>query len=74
MDQFRMEEEMARLVSEKEAVEAKNKGLERRLANLQADFVSLSLPGAVTLPSGILIGLGIGGEPVAPRDAAGSAF
>ncbi|KAH8149454.1 uncharacterized protein LAJ45_06534 [Morchella importuna] len=38
MDQFRMEEEMARLVAEKEAVEAKNRALEKRLGSLQSDF------------------------------------
>lgn len=38
MDQFRMEEEMARLVAEKEAVEAKNRSLEKRLGSLQSDF------------------------------------
>ncbi|KAL7275336.1 hypothetical protein RUND412_001738 [Rhizina undulata] len=38
MDQFRMEEEMARLVAEKEAIETKNKSLEKRLTTLQSTF------------------------------------
>ena len=34
-----MEEEMARLVADNEAVKAKNKALEKRLGSLQSDFV-----------------------------------
>ncbi|KAG0641991.1 HOOK protein-domain-containing protein [Tuber brumale] len=37
-DHFRLEEEMARLVADNEAVKAKNKSLEERLASLQNDF------------------------------------
>ncbi|KAG0131805.1 hook-related protein family [Tuber indicum] len=37
-DHFRMEEEMARLVADNEAVKAQNKSLEKRLASLQNDF------------------------------------
>jgi hypothetical protein len=43
MDQFRMEEEMARLVADNEAVKAKNKALEKRLGSLQSDFVRQSV-------------------------------
>ena len=39
---FRLEEDMARLVADKEAVEGRNRTLERELKNLQADFVGFS--------------------------------
>ena len=38
-DHFRLEEEMARLVAEKEAVESRNRTLERDMKSLQEDFV-----------------------------------
>lgn len=38
-NEFRMEEEMARLVAEKENVEAEKKGLARQLERLQNAFV-----------------------------------
>lgn len=43
-NEFRMEEEMARLVAEKENVEAEKKGLARQLERLQNAFVFLSGP------------------------------
>lgn len=43
LDQFRLEEEMARVVADKETVEAKYKALEKRSKALQNDFVCLFL-------------------------------
>jgi hypothetical protein len=46
MDQFRVEEEMARLVGDKETAEAENKNLKKRLKTLQEHFVGIQ----TTLP------------------------